>query len=571
MAAINFGNGPNTSSGDTVKQALEKLQARIDALQGGIPPADTTPDAFTFADAANVAPGSAQASNWEQITGINASASWTATGGLAQVANDSSGSGATTAASNGTVAPNKWMRVTHTASSSNSTGTSTTLTIGGVSYTFTSTTVAASAALDPAYDATIVPPFIQLEGTRDTVPLVVIVQTDPSHRLGGKYRLLVDEDAAFGSPATYEYTPTLADFSTGVFDFGLASLTGTQRIRGYWITSDNKISGPSNYLLWGPNDVAPALSNLTAFTNITSSAARSSVTTDWSDGNLYALDTLISAPPTAEQVEDGRDAADTAAAWAGNQAITSVGAKTFISAGLTQGTTYYRWYMHKPAVGPRSAVLAGGSFETAAGSPFSYNFRGLFHKPGGASSWTYTAVPVGTPDPNRKIYFGGWQNVAVSSCKVNGNDAVRVNPTSGTIGALDWWEAAIPDGEEVTIDLSGTFSSTQAQIAVWTAIGASVKSVVTHPGGSVSVANQKITVTTPEGQASLVLAYTNPVSGAVASGISGATYRGQTPTFTTDQTVQAADRMGPSSVEIAVTGTDANASINMSALQIGPA
>ena len=100
-------------------------------------PADTTPVAFTFVDQANVAPGSTQTSNTVTVSGINTSTSIGVTGGSYSI-----GCTASFTSSAGSVNNGDTVCVRHTASASFATATGTTLTIGGVSDTFTSTTVA---------------------------------------------------------------------------------------------------------------------------------------------------------------------------------------------------------------------------------------------------------------------------------------------------------------------------------------------------------------------------------------------------------------------------------------------
>lgn len=104
---------------------------------------DTTPDAFTFTDQTGVALSSTITSNTLTITGINTATSISVTGGTYSI-----NGGAFTSVS-GTITNGQTVAVQHTSSSSYSTATNTTLTIGGVSDTFTSTTIAS-----PAYDTT---------------------------------------------------------------------------------------------------------------------------------------------------------------------------------------------------------------------------------------------------------------------------------------------------------------------------------------------------------------------------------------------------------------------------------
>jgi len=97
---------------------------------------DTTPDAFSFTDQTGVGVASTCTSNSITVTGIDAAADITITGGEYSI-----NGGAWTSAA-GTVVVNDTVRVRHTSSGAYETATNTALTIGGVSDTFTSTTEA---------------------------------------------------------------------------------------------------------------------------------------------------------------------------------------------------------------------------------------------------------------------------------------------------------------------------------------------------------------------------------------------------------------------------------------------
>jgi len=100
--------------------------------------ADTTPDAFTFTDVANAALNTVQTSNTITVSGINATANVSIVGGTY------SKNGGPYTSSDGTCVNGDTFTVQHTSSGSNSAAVNTTLTIGGVSDTFTATTVAGS-------------------------------------------------------------------------------------------------------------------------------------------------------------------------------------------------------------------------------------------------------------------------------------------------------------------------------------------------------------------------------------------------------------------------------------------
>jgi len=96
---------------------------------------DTTPDAFSFTPVANAAPGSTQTSNAISVTGINAPAPISISGGMYSL----NGQGYTSAS--GFVNVGDSITVQVLAAFTNSTTTSATLTIGGVQGTFSVTTI----------------------------------------------------------------------------------------------------------------------------------------------------------------------------------------------------------------------------------------------------------------------------------------------------------------------------------------------------------------------------------------------------------------------------------------------
>lgn len=101
---------------------------------------DTTPDAFSFTDQGGVARSSTITSAPITVTGITAAAAITVSGGTYDI----NGSGVFVSTP-GTVNNGDTVRAQHTSSANYSTAVDTPITIGGVSDTFTSTTL-----IDPA-------------------------------------------------------------------------------------------------------------------------------------------------------------------------------------------------------------------------------------------------------------------------------------------------------------------------------------------------------------------------------------------------------------------------------------
>jgi hypothetical protein len=158
--------------------------AGVAAIYGPVP--DTVPDAFHFTDPAGVALGITVTSNPVAITGINLPAPISVTGGGYSI----DCNGLFTAAAS-TIDNNHTVCVQHVSANTVNTNTSTTLTVGGVSDTFTSTTLAFvdtapnpftfSPALNVDLDATITSSVAFISGINAPAPVRV---TGGSYSIG---------------------------------------------------------------------------------------------------------------------------------------------------------------------------------------------------------------------------------------------------------------------------------------------------------------------------------------------------------------------------------------------------
>lgn len=114
----------------------------VQVLSGSLG-SDTTPSAFSFVDQTGVAVSSVTTSNAITVSGINAASTISVTGGQYQI------NGGAWVSTSGTVVNGDSVNVRQTSSASYSTQTDTVLTIGGVSDTFSVTTRAPIAVLNP--------------------------------------------------------------------------------------------------------------------------------------------------------------------------------------------------------------------------------------------------------------------------------------------------------------------------------------------------------------------------------------------------------------------------------------
>ncbi len=157
---------------------------------------DTTPDAFNFSDAVNVALASEITSVPVTITGISVAVAVSVTDGAYSV-----GCTPTYVTAPGTVTSNQTICVRHTSAATNSTQTMTTLTVGGVSGTFSSTTVAIGQDGTPdAFTFTdAVNVSLSVTVTSAPVPITGISVAVPVSVTGGSYSV--------GCSPTYVTTP----------------------------------------------------------------------------------------------------------------------------------------------------------------------------------------------------------------------------------------------------------------------------------------------------------------------------------------------------------------------------
>ncbi len=113
-----------------------------------------------------------------------------------------------------------------------------------------------------------------------------------------------------------------------------------------------------------PLSAAPVLT-LPVGTTLSTTTARLTVTTSKTGGTLYVVVTTSATPPSAGQVKLGQNNGGTAAVFAANQSVVTLGAKTTTATGLTDATTYFSYSMHEDASAQQSNVAAAASFLTA--------------------------------------------------------------------------------------------------------------------------------------------------------------------------------------------------------------
>jgi hypothetical protein len=158
--------------------------------------------------------------------------------------------------------------------------------------------------------------------------------------------------------------------TTGVKGFNATGLTGSTTYYTYFMHEDfagnqSNVAAASSFTTASADTTAPILTSPTG-TKTGETTATGTVDTDENNGSLYAVTTTSVTKPTKAQVKAGQNNGGTAAAWSGNQTITTTGTKNISISGLTASTTYYNHYMHEDAVGNQSTVATSASFTTDA-------------------------------------------------------------------------------------------------------------------------------------------------------------------------------------------------------------
>ena len=185
---------------------------------------------------------------------------------------------------------------------------------------------------------------------------------------------------------------------------------------------------------------APTLTS-PSVTAVGSTTATGNISTDEGNGTLYSVVSTSATAPNVAQIQAGNDHTGSAAVWAGNQAISSTGAKTTSITGLTASTAYYAHFQHKDAANNNSTVVSSAQFTTL--TPDSTN-------PTMTGSVTISAK---TTTSYTATWSAGSDNVAVTGyeCRLNAGSWVdlgsvlTVNISARTPGATDTFEVRAYD------------------------------------------------------------------------------------------------------------------------------
>lgn len=314
---------------------------------------DTTPTAFSFTDVTSAALSTVYESNAITVAGMDGPANVTITGGEYSKNGGSYSSAATTAIVGDT------FKVRATSSGSNSTAVNVALAIGGVSDTFSVTTLA-GAGVGPTID------LLSSSDTGSSSTDDITSDTTPTLNIDYTLATVTAGDATEVEDNGVQistFTTTSDMLAGGDIDLDLSALSaGSHAIR----TRINRVvGGPTPYgnTVTVVVEAAFTLSSASG-AQLAQSTASLSVSTNGATGTLYYVVTTSATPPSAAQVKAGQNDGGTSALYAGSQSISSTGTKTATATGVTVGTRY-AYYMHEGAAGVQSIVASSSSWSQA--------------------------------------------------------------------------------------------------------------------------------------------------------------------------------------------------------------
>lgn len=226
------------------------------------------------------------------------------------------------------------------------------------------------------------------------------------------------------SDPTSEITGGLTDSSItaagwlGFFVFGVSGYSVNVLAVGFGTNGD---AAP----ITAPDTTAPTLSSPTSSaTGATSGSG--GVTTNEGSGALYAVATTSATAPTKAQVKAGQTHTGAAAPWAGNQAVSSTGAKSVTVTGLSASTAYYLHFMHEDSSANQSDVATSASFTTDTPDTTAPTLTGASATATGSTAATGS---VSTNEATGTLYFVTSANASESATTVKAGSSQPVTST----------------------------------------------------------------------------------------------------------------------------------------------
>lgn len=226
------------------------------------------------------------------------------------------------------------------------------------------------------------------------------------------------------------YAPLTADATVTIGGVTL-SATGTLTYDG----ADNP-----NVEAYGSDTTAPTLS-AASVTSVGTTTATGNVTTNEGNGTLYSVVSTAATAPSAAQIQAGQNHTGASAIWAGNQAISSTGAKTFSITGLTASTSYYAHFQHKDAANNNSTVVTSAQFTTGTADTTNPTMTGSVTI-SAKTTTSYTATWAAGSD---NVAVTGYEYRLNAGSWVDLGNVLTVNISARTPGATDTFEVRAYD------------------------------------------------------------------------------------------------------------------------------
>ena len=249
-------------------------------------------------------------------------------------------------------------------------------------------------------------------------------------------------------------SPSYADSGTSSNYVGIVARGSNCNLDIVWIAVFNKelssteISdlfgtlGASNAfgLVTSGDTTAPSISS-PSVTSVGTTTGTGNITTDEGNGTLYSVVSTSATAPSVAQIQAGQDHTGASAVWAGNQAVSSTGAKTFSITGLASSTSYYAHFQHKDSSNNNSTLSTSAQFTTATPDTTNPTLTGSVT----ISAKTTTSYTASWPSGSDNVAVTGYEYRLNAGSWVDVGNVLTTNISARTPGATDTFEVRAYD------------------------------------------------------------------------------------------------------------------------------
>ena len=204
---------------------------------------------------------------------------------------------------------------------------------------------------------------------------------------------------------------------------------------------------------------APTLTS-PSVTAVAATTATGNVTTNEGNGTLYGIVSTSATAPSSAQIQAGQNHTGAAAVWAGNQAVSTTGAKTFSITGLTASTAYYFHAQHKDAANNNSTVATSAQFTTGSTDTTVPTLTGSVT----ISSKTTTSYTATWPSGSDNVAVTGYEYRLNAGSWVDVGNVLTIGISARTPGSTDTFEVR-------AYDAAGNKSTPALSVSVTLLIG----------------------------------------------------------------------------------------------------